>query len=572
MTASDFLPPESLSYLEVFARRASITPHAPAFFEVRVEGSSLASTPHSYLEIITLARRAAWLMESRRLEPGDRVLLAAADPALFLAFFLGAQAIGVVVVPVPSRGEFPRAAAYEERLGSVARSSTPTLLVEDEVGSWEGIPRLDASAVRSPTEDPHRWHTDRRLGETAFLQYTSGSTGAPKGVIVTHGNLAANLRAIALGARMTERDASVSWLPHYHDMGLVGGWLLGTWMRTSTFVLSPRAFVSRPDAWLRAVAEYRATYTVAPNFAYHLLAKRLPDFAVEGLDLSSLRLAFDGAEPIDASTARAFVERFHKNGMSKGAFYPVYGMAECTLAAAFPTPGEEVTLDHVDRDAMIEHRLAKPAKPRATDVVTFVSVGRALPDHRIRILDAGGQALPERHLGEIAVSGPSVSPGYFGHPRRSSAELLSGDLGYLADGMLYVVDRLKDLVIACGRNYVPSDLERVACSVSGVKPGNVAVFGTQSDGTEGVVVVIATDKPTLAGVLRSGVRDALQSRVGLSPRDVCIVEKGEIPKTSSGKIQRGACKRAYEEGSLRRVATLAHRGRSATATIRSGGG
>ncbi len=300
---------------------------------------------------------------------------------------------------------------------------------------------------------------NRSFGETAFIQYTSGSTAAPKGVIVTHGNLVANMRASAEVAGLGPADRSVSWLPLYHDMGLIGGMLLGVYLGAGTFVMRSRSFLGRPDSWLRAISRFKATFACAPNFAYNMLARRLSERALAGLDLSSWRLAFNGAEPIDRVTVNEFARRLAPAGLPLESMYPVYGMAECTLAISLPTPGAPVRLDFVDRALLSSTGRASQTSPDSPSAACFTGVGRALPAHRVRIVEPGSRTeLPERHLGEIVVSGPSVTPGYFRNDGRcapSREELQTGDLGYVADGELYVVDRIKDILILGGRKCRP---------------------------------------------------------------------------------------------------------------------
>jgi acyl-CoA synthetase (AMP-forming)/AMP-acid ligase II len=418
---------------------------------------------------------------------------------------------------------------------------------------------IDTSTrVASPDASmPPSFRFDRSFHETAFIQYTSGSTGSPKGVVVTHRNLVANMRASTEGARFGPNDRSLSWLPLYHDMGLVGGLLLGLYLGIDTFVMPTRSFVGRPDSWLRAMSRFKATFSCAPNFAYSILARRLPESALQGIDLSSWRLAFNGAEPIDLATLRDFTQRFAVTGLSPESSFPVYGMAECTLAVAFPTPGVPVRQDVVDRDLLGRAGRAVPVVSGSPSAVSFASVGRAVPGHSLRILDPdGGAELPERHLGEVAVSGPSVSPYYFrkdgkyGEPRK---ELRTGDLGYMASGELYIVDRIKDLLIIGGRNFVPSDIERVVCDVPGVRYGSVVSFAIRgADGTDELYLVVGAEpRSSVEGDLRHMVSEKVHERFGLAARDIVLVKPGIVPKTSSGKIRRLACRELYERGGYR---------------------
>ena len=561
-----FLPDGQLTFPGVFGVRLAQQPSAAFFWVVEVSGRELKEQSFSYAEMDRRVRIAASALAHHGATAGDRVLLSLARLDEFFVYFLATQTLGAVPVPLPAAAEYEMPSVVRERVRSVAKDCRPRILVADSAAALGSVAAdmdpstmlLDASAVGAETgAPPQHFAYDRSKCEIAFIQYTSGSTGEPKGVVVTHGNLVANLRASAEAARFGATDVSLSWLPMYHDMGLIGGLLQGTYLGIPTYVMLPRHFVRRPESWLRAVTRYRVTYTVAPNFAYSIAARRLPERALAGLDLSCVRLAFNGAEPIDRATVEAFIERFERYGFRRAAFYPVYGLAECTLAAAFPEPGSGPVYDHVQRAALALEHSAVPVTDGAEGAITFVSCGRAMPDHELRILDPESrQPLPERRIGEIVVRGPSVSRGYYDKQSPGGGELKTGDLGYVADGQLYVVDRLKDLVIVAGRNIVPSDVERAVAKVPGVWPGAVAAFGVRGkDGTEELVVLAGVDRrarPDLAA-LKEGVRRAVFENQGVPVTEVCLTMPGNVPKTSSGKVQRSTCRRLFEAKQLKLV-------------------
>lgn len=559
-----FMPDARLTFPAAFAQRALANPARVALSEVSFLRREPLCVPFTFGEIDALVRAAAMDLEGQGVEPGDRVVLCLGSPSTFLSFFLATQALGAVPVPLPSLSDFQAPAAFRERVGGVIADCEPRVVVVDSSRGLEGQfgagrpACIDTSTrVAAPRAAPSSCRFDRAFHETAFIQYTSGSTGSPKGVVVTHRNLVSNLRASTESARFGPDDRSLSWLPLYHDMGLVGGLLLGLYLGIDTFIMPTKSFVGRPDSWLRAMSRLRATFTCAPNFAYSILARRLPQRALEGIDLSSWRLAFNGAEPIDLSTLDDFANRFAKAGLSRESLFPVYGMAECTLAVAFPSPGAPVGRDVVDRELLSREGRAERVDEGSPAAISFASVGRALPGHAIRILDPSGTGeLPERRLGEVAVSGPSVSPYYFrkhgpqDEPRR---ELRTGDLGYVAHGDLYIVDRVKDLLIITGRNYVPSDIERVVSELPGVRYGSVVAFAIRgADGTDELYLVVGSEpRSTLDPDLRQLVSARVHERFGLAPRDIVLVKPAMVPKTSSGKIKRLACRHLYERGGYR---------------------
>jgi acyl-CoA synthetase (AMP-forming)/AMP-acid ligase II len=562
-----FMPDPRLTFPAVFAQRVAAAAGRVALSEVSFLRREPLPVPFTFAELDALVRSAVVDLEREGIQPGDRVVLCLGSAAQFLSFFLATQALGAIPVPLPSISDFQAPAAFRERVGGVMTDCEPRVVVVDSARGVEGATGpgaarpvcidTSARAAAPVTTTRSSLRFDRSFHETAFIQYTSGSTGSPKGVVVTHRNLVSNMRASTESARFGPVDRSLSWLPLYHDMGLVGGLLLGLYLGIDTFIMPTRSFVGRPDSWLRAMSRFKATFSCAPNFAYSILARRLPESALEGIDLSSWRLAFNGAEPIDLSTLEDFASRFAKAGLSRESLFPVYGMAECTLAVAFPTPGAPVRRDVVDRDLLSRARRAVPVDVASPTGVSFASVGRALPGHSVRILDPEGVSeLPERQLGEIAVSGPSVSPHYFridgsqGEPRR---ELRTGDLGYIANGDLYIVDRIKDLLIIAGRNYVPSDIERVVSEVPGVRYGSVVAFAIRgTDGTDELYLVVGSEpRSALDADLRHLVSERVHERFGLAARDIVIVKPGMVPKTSSGKIKRLACKELYERGGYR---------------------
>ncbi len=514
-------------------------------------------------------------LTARQVAPGDRVaLLLRTEVAFFQAFF-GVLLAGAVPVPLypPFRAdgleEYARRQsgilrnagarvlltfAEAERVARLLRPLAPSL---SDVTTVEGL-RHDVQALAVPN-----------IGATdlALIQYTSGSTGMPKGVALSHDNLLANIRAFGDALDINADDVGVTWLPLYHDMGLIGTWLGALYHGIPLVVMSPLAFLSRPARWLQVFHTHRATLTAAPNFAYDLCVRKISDEEIDRLDLRSWRSALNGAEAVAASTIDRFCDRFARCGFRREAMKPVYGLAEASLCVTAPLGGREPRVDRVAREPFERARRIEPATPADTTPLMFVGCGRPLRGHDVRIVSPRGGVLGERTEGAIHFRGPSVMQGYFHNPE-ATAEVArgdgwfdSGDLGYWADGDLFITGRVKDVIIAAGRNIHPQEVEEAASDVPGVRRGCVAAFGITDPrtGTERLVVVAETrDGSTSA---RNALGDAIVARVtdaiGMPPDQVVIAPPGTIPKSSSGKIRRSATKQLFASGTLGRGRTRA---------------
>ncbi|MEV4450000.1 fatty acyl-AMP ligase [Streptomyces mirabilis] len=533
-----------------------------------------------------LARRsravAAWLQE--RGLAGSRALLLYPPGLEFICGYLGCLSAGVVAVPgVPPQGRSQNHRALTRMKRLIADADAKVILGGREVlaaltAQAEHLPELDGVTCVAtediPDEAADSWREpDLTADSVAFLQYTSGSTSAPRGVMVTHGNLLDNERAITERMGHTpdtlaeyDHELFVSWLPVYHDMGLIGPVLNTVHLGATATLFSPLHFLQRPARWLTALSRYRPHTSGGPNFAYELCLKHATPELLDGLDLGRWKVAFNGAEPVRAATLRRFTETFAPAGFRREALYPCYGLAEATLI---------VTGGSVDTPPTLAAAPGSGTHVGADDAAA-VGSGRPIPGTTVVIADPERrEELPEGEVGEIWVSGAGVAKGYWRNALatretfratlkdRPDRFLRTGDLGFLREGELFVTGRLKDLMVIDGRNHYPQDLELSAeMSHGALRPGCTAAFSVDG-GVEGEQPVIvaetapdaAADSERITEVIRSAIGEAH----GLAVRDVVLVHPGTIPKTSSGKIQRHASRAAYLADALAVVGAPAAR-------------
>ena len=499
------------------------------------------------------------------IDRGEPVLLAVPTSPDFFDAFFGILEAGGVPVPValPRTLNPSRLGPYQELLAGIARDAGARRLITVS----RCVETLSASAGCGPA-GAIVIAVDRIAGrpeddwcpvpvspdDLALLQYTSGSTSRPKGVALSHANILANTALIA-EAIVTPESSGVSWLPLYHDMGLIGGALAALYSRTPTLLLPTPLFIKDPASWLRAIAAFQGTITLAPNFAFQHAVRSIADDQLEGVSLATLETALNGAEPVDVAAIEAFEARFAAWGLRRGTVRPVYGLAEASLAVTFSDPGELI-VDRVDAEALEQAGRARPADPAAR-ARSFVSVGRPLPTQQLSVVNERDEPLGEREVGEVIVRGPSVMRGYYRDAEASDRALRggwlhTGDLGYLAGGRLFLTGRSRDLIIRYGRNYYPSDIEAVVSRTEGLGRGAAAVFAVNGDQDVRIVVVAETRvrrDPDLAALARA-IRERVHDAFLFGPDDVRLVPPGAIPRTTSGKIRREACRQLYLAGEL----------------------
>jgi 1-acyl-sn-glycerol-3-phosphate acyltransferase len=564
--ARDIAPERAQTLHEVLWLRAQSEPDRPHVYMREDDGREHTIT---YGALHAQAAAVAAGLRARGVRPGATVALMLPTGADFLRCFQGILLARAVPVPIYPPLRLDRLEEYGERQSAILRNAGVTLLItipkalgigallRARVPSLAHVVSPDEIALAAAPTLP-----DGSGDDLAFIQYTSGSTGTPKGVTLTHDNLLANIRAITSALALRPSDVGASWLPLYHDMGLIGSWLFCLYSGVPIDIQSPLAFLSRPERWLWTIHKRRATLSAAPNFAYELCLRKVPDAALEGLDLSSWRCALNGAEPVNPDTLERFAQRFAPYGFRREALMPVYGLAENSVGLCAPPPGRGPRVDCVAREPFARERRAVPTPENDRSALRFVGVGAALPHHEVRIVDDGGRDLPSRHVGRIAFRGPSMTAGYYARPEATAAISLpggwldTGDLGYEADGEIFVTGRIKDLIIKAGRNLVPQEIEEAAGGVAGIRKGCVAAFGVADSrfGTESLVVAAET-RATGAGErdgLIAAVTERVADAVGVPPDQVLLLTPGSIPKTSSGKIQRAATRELHAAGRLGR--------------------
>lgn len=516
----------------------------------------------TYPDLLRAAQKVAGGLGSLGVRAGERVGVMLPSGPDYLAAFYGMLWVGAVPVPLYPPFRLDQLEEYVKRQSIILKAAGVKHLISFDkakpimpllklhnpfLEKIVGVPELDGEA--GPPRESRQ----------ALIQFTSGSTGAPKGVVLSHANLLHNIRGYGYGMDLTPNDVTVSWLPLYHDMGLIGTMLGSVYHGQPLALMGPQDFLARPSRWLWALHRYRGTVSPAPNFAYEICARKIPDDELEGLDLAHWRIALNGAEAVRPETLQRFSERFAPYGFDPGAHFPAYGLAEASLAVTFPPPGRGPLLETISREAL-ESRGVVAACGAEDTPLTLVACGRPLPDMEVRVVDERRQVLPDRRRGLVEFRGPSSLEGYFEDQaatervKDSEGWVATGDLGYLSEGELYLTGRLKDVIIKAGRNIQAEDVEDMVAEVEGVRRGCVAAFGQEHemDGTEQLVILAEsrTRVPEEQLELVKRIERHVATALGLPPDRVELLAPGTILKTPSGKIRRAECKKQWNEGTL----------------------
>jgi len=521
----------------------------------------------TYRDLAQSAGRLAGSLQSWGLEPLASVGIMLPTGREFFEAFFGTLLAGGVPVPMYPPMRLSQLEEHLRRQAKILRNSEAALLIVPPEGkALAGLLSGQIETLRgvSTVEDMRKYDgevrtVERQPDDLAMLQYTSGSTGDPNGVMLTHANLLANIRAMGSAIEATSNDVFVSWLPLYHDLGLIGAWFGTLYYAVPVVIMSPLRFIVRPESWLWAIHRNSATLSAAPNFAFEFCVNKIDDNALEGLDLSSLRMVANGAEPVSAETIRRFTERFEPYGFRPEAMAPVYGLAENSVGLAFSRLGEKPIIDRVSRRSLSQSGMAVPASSEDEYPMSFVSSGIPLPEHEIRIVDRMGREAAERQQGRLEFKGPSATDGYFRDPEKSRALfhdgwLDSSDLAYIANGNIFITGRVKDIIIKGGRNIYPDEIEQAVGDVEGIRKGCVAAFASADpqSGSERLIVVAETRStdPAAQIQLQQSVAETVTDVLGMPADQVIIAAPHAVPKTSSGKIRRSTTCELFETGKL----------------------
>jgi 1-acyl-sn-glycerol-3-phosphate acyltransferase len=520
----------------------------------------------SYRDLQAAARAVAQGLISRDIVPGDRISLMLPTSTDFFASFFGILYAGCVPVPIYPPARMAQIEEHMRRQVVILRNAGARMLITVPEGralavllrsQVETLESVETVATLSAQRSTHPLPPLNDPNALGLMQYTSGSTGDPKGVMLTHIALLENVRSMGGAMEATSADVFVSWLPLYHDMGLIGAWLGCCYFGARLYVMSPISFLVRPATWLWTMHKYRATFSGGPNFAFELCASRIEDADIKGLDLSALRFVVNGAEPISPQTLRRFTDRFGKYGMSYGVPSPSYGLAENCVGLCFPPAGRGPLIDRIKRESLARRGYAEPADTNDPDAIEIVACGHPIRNNEVRIVDDAGHEVAERHEGMLEFRGPSLTKGYFRNEGKTrelfhDGWVKSGDRAYIANGDIHITGRVKDIIIRAGRNTYPQEIEEAVAAVPGIRKGGVAAFGSPdpTTGTERLVVMAETKEtdPAPRAALLAKAHEVVTAIAGSAADDIVLVPPRAVPKTSSGKVRRSSAKELYETG------------------------
>ncbi|MBU0674349.1 MAG: AMP-binding protein [Proteobacteria bacterium] len=564
--ATPTIPGNASTLIQVLKLHATQSPNR---LHIRLYSDDDDGETITYGELWQEAAIIAAGLQSLTLAKGESVMLMLPTGRHYFVSFFGVLLAGGVPVPAYPPGRIKQIEEHLIRHAAIAANSRAKILITmPEAKPFAKIMHQQVATLGQVVTYAEVLEAGRNRPpllpavsgkDTAFLQYTSGSTGLPKGVILSHKNLLANIRAMGRTIEISSDDVFVSWLPLYHDMGLIGAWLGSLYFGCPLTVMSPLTFLANPLRWLTAISRYHGTLAAAPNFAYELCTRRIEQPDLSTLDLSSWRCAFNGAEAVNPGTIGRFTERFAPTGFQAQAMMPVYGLAESSVGLAFPPHRRPPLIESIDRQTLMHSGQAIPVPPDHPHALQLPSCGIPLPGHQIRVVDGGGRELPDRFEGFLQFAGPSATSGYFRNPEQT-AELFqdtwlrSGDKGYIANGELFITGRSKDIIIKAGRNIYPVEIEEAISALEGIRQGNVAVFGSidPENGTEKLVVLAETRKRKEADLsrLRIIINGVVADITGSAPDEVVLAPPNSVLKTSSGKIRRNATRELYERGEI----------------------
>ncbi|MGA2810307.1 MAG: AMP-binding protein [Candidatus Acidiferrum sp.] len=580
---------ETRTLLELLRYRATHDADRTHLLITEETGDGEREVTLTFGELYAAGQRCAAELAREGVAAGARVALMLPSGRAFFVSYAGILLAGAVPVPIYPPFRADRIEEYAARQSAILSNAEVSVLLTFERA--EAVAKLLKPRVRSLTAvlDAERLIAaadkpaevipgalplhlsgarNRKPDDLALLQYTSGSTGDPKGVMLTHANLLANMRSIGEAMRLGPDDVGISWLPLYHDMGLIGAWLSLLHFGTPLVVMSPLAFLTRPERWLQAFHKHRGTIAAGPNFAYELCVRKIADRDIAGIDLSSWRIALNGAEPVNPDTLERFSKRFAPYGFRATSMAPVYGLAEASLCVTFPPLDRLPLIDHVERETFTTRGQAVPIHGAEAKAISFVSAGRVVNRMEVSIVDDAGKEVPDRSEGFLWFRGPSATSGFFRNPAATEkllplgpvtqegqyAWVNSGDRAYRAAGEIYVTGRVKDIIIKGGRNLYPHEVEELAARVEGIRKGCIVAFGIKDEasGTERLLLVAEAREGNAArrAAIVAAITEQITKGLGLPPDRVELLPPGSIPKTSSGKLRREETKQLYVQGTL----------------------